>query len=386
MFSLFSKRIYMDYASATLPLKEALDAMHKAERFIGNPGAIHKEGTTAKDALEDARTAIAAELACKAREVIFTSGLTESNDLAILGVARALEHADRLRGSHWVVSAIEHDAVLESFAEIERLGGIVTHVQPDDMGILTPEAMRDAVRAETVMVSVGWANNETGVIQPIRDIVRAVHAVHENILIHSDAGQAPLYIAPHVHTIGADLLSLGSNKLYGPHGIGALYISNRVNMKSILHGGKQERNLRPGTENVALAAGFAAAVEKISKERDAEKKRLKKLRDELAKDLSAHVPGLVINGDIERALPHMLNVSIPGIKSEYVTLALDKNGVAVSTKSACREGEESRSHVIAAMTEENWRAENTLRFSLGRETTASDISGAVSAIQKVLKK
>jgi cysteine desulfurase len=379
-------RIYMDHASATPPLKEAISAMRDAEDLAGNPGAIHREGVDAKKALEDARSGIAAELACKSREVIFTSGLTESNDLAILGVARALEYADRIQGSHWVVSAIEHDAVLGSFAEIERLGGEITHVKPNESGIITADAVAKVVRKDTVMISVGWANNEIGVIQPLRDISRVVRAMHENILIHSDAGQAPLYIAPHVHTVDVDLLSLGSNKLYGPHGVGALYISNRVNMKSILQGGKQERSLRPGTENVALAVGMAAALKKISSERESEKRRLKKLRDILAHNFEKNIPGLVINGEIERILPHMLNISIPGIKSEYITLALDRDGVAISTKSACREGEESRSHVIAAMSDENWRAENTLRFSLGRETNQKEVTQVSEVLSKIVKK
>jgi len=386
MFGFGEKRIYMDYASATPPLKEAISAMRNAEDLMGNPGAIHGEGVEAKKALEEARSDIAVELACKARELIFTSGLTESNDLAILGVARALEYAGRIKGSHWVVSAIEHDAVLGSFAEIERLGGEITHVQPNEKGIITADAVAKAVRKDTVMVSVGWANNETGIIQPLRDIARKVHAINESIYVHSDAGQAPLYIAPHVHTLDADLFSLGSNKLYGPHGVGALYISNRVNIKGILHGGKQERALRPGTENVALAVGFAAAVQKISQERDAEKKRLERLRDTLAKEIEKNIPGVVINGNMSRALPHMLNISIPDIKSEYVTLALDRDGVAVSTKSACREGEESRSHVIAAMSDENWRAENTLRFSIGRETSSKDVFRTVDILQSILKK
>ena len=182
-----------------------------------------------------------------------------------------------------------------------------------------------------------------------------------------------------------DLLALGSNKLYGPHGIGALYLSNRVNAANILYGGTQERGLRPGTENVALAAGFATALVAIGKLRGSEKKRVAELRDELARGITKSFSGVVINGDTDRALPHMLNISLPNIQSEYVTLALDKRGVSLSTKSACREGEESRSHVIASMSVENWRAENTLRFSLGRETTSRDISRVLEVLREVLK-
>lgn len=375
----------MDYASATPVLSEAISAMRAAEFLVGNPGAIHKEGVEAKAALERARSVIAAELACKSREVIFTSGLTESNDLAILGIARALDHAHRLSGTHWIVSAIEHDAVLDSFAEVERLGGKVTHIQPNKKGIIEPEVVAKEVRENTMLVSVGWANNEIGVVQPLRDIARAVKEKNENTLIHSDAGQAPLYLAPHVHTIGVDLLSIGSNKLYGPHGIGALYLSNRVSIAKILHGGKQERGLRPGTENVALAVGFAEAVRTISIEREKEKKRVRMLRTMLEKTLQERITGLEVNGDSDRSLPHMLNVSIPDIQSEYVTLALDKRGVAVSTKSACREGEESRSHVVSAISSETWRSENTIRFSLGRESNERDILRAIDALDEIIR-
>lgn len=380
MFGFGNRRIYLDHASATQVLPEAIAMMREAEKLVGNPGAIHAEGVEAKNALEEAREAIAKELACKSREVIFTSGLTESNDLAILGVARKLmiqNREDDVEGTHWIVSAIEHDAVLNSFAEIERLDGEVTHVFPDKNGVITPEAVAKEVRDNTVLVSVGWANNETGVIQPLRDISRAAREKNENVLIHSDAGQAPLYIAPHVHTVDIDLLALGSNKLYGPHGIGALYLSNRVQSVNILHGGKQERGLRPGTENVALALGMAAAVAIISEERNAARDAMRKLRDEFARELLKSTPDMVVNGNLDRVLPHMLNVSVRGVDAEYVTLALSQRGVSVSTKSACREGEESQSHVVRAMVGDDqddlWRAENAFRFSLGKDTTVRDL-------------
>lgn len=381
-----AKRIYLDYASATPPRKEAVTAMREAEKLVGNPGAIHSEGVEAKKALEAARAGIAHELACKPREVIFTSGLTEANNLGILGVARKREIADRLKGSHWVVSSIEHDAVLESFAEVERMGGTITHVEPNEHGIFTPGAISNALRPETVLVSIGWVNNEIGVVQPIRDISRAVRQNNPKTLIHSDAGQAPLYLSPQVHTLGVDLMAFGSNKLYGPHGTGALYISNRVESSALVLGGKQERGLRAGTENVALAIGFAASFKAVASERETEKKRLKSLRDDLMRDILARVPNVVINGNTDRLLPHMLNISVPNISGEYVTLSLDQAGVAVSTKSACREGENDFSHVVHALGGEPWRAKNTLRFSLGRETTLRDTKRAVDALVEILKR
>lgn len=385
------KRVYFDYASAPPVLPEATAAaMRESKEFIGNPGAIHMEGVKAKKNLDSSRARIAAIIGCKARELVFTSGLTESNNLAIMGFARALERIRRsLEGTHWMVTSIEHDSVLGCFSDIERLGGDITYIEPDKRGLISPDTVARALRAETVFVSVGWANNETGTIQPLAKVARLVRE-HEKkhlrqIIFHSDAGQAPLYEKSVVHSLGVDLLALGSNKLYGPHGIGALYISNRSRLAPVIIGGKQERGLRAGTESVGLAAGFATAFEIIAGERKSESKRLAALRNELARELVARIPGLVINSDLAHTLPHMLNVSIPDIQSEYLVLALDQRGVAVSTKSACREGEESESHVIAALGVPRWRSQNTLRFSLGRETSKADVRKALEKLTEVLK-
>lgn len=384
-----AKRIYMDYASAPLVSRAALDAMRRAERLGGNPGGIHTEAVHAMHSLDESRTSIASQLGVKAREIILTSGLTESNNLAILGVARSLERTRRtLKGTHWIVSAIEHTCVLDSFGEIERLGGVVSHVQPDEKGRITPSSVASCLRPETVMVSVGWANNEIGTVQQLSKI-QSVIEKHEKmhgtrVLLHSDAGQAPLYISSTAHSLGVDLLSLGGNKLYGPHGIGALYVGSRADIVRITQGGPQERKLRPGTESVALAAGFAAAYAWVTNVREREARRIGNIRNSMAVSLQGCIPGLVINGDTEYALPHMLNVSIPNIQSEYVTLALDRAGVAVSTKSACREGEESESHVVAALGQDAWRARNTLRFSLGYEITEKDARKAVQALKGIV--
>src|SRR3989344_5549833 len=389
MFNFRRRRIYLDYASAPPVLPEAIAAMRKAERLVGNPGAIHSEAVAAKKSLEDSRARIASVIGCKAREILFTSGLTEANNLAILGYAKYLERTRRsLKGTHWLVSSIEHDSVLQSFAEVERLGGRVSDVEPNERGIISPEAVAAAVRKETVFVSIGWANNEIGTVQSLGKIARTIRKTHQNVVFHSDAGQAPLYLATLVHSLGVDLLALGGNKLYGPHGVGALYIG-KTELAPVLYGGKQERGMRAGTENVALAAGFAAAFAKVVGERDTESKRLRLLRDTLARELEK-IPGLVVNGDLESALPHMLNVSFE-LRSasfntaEYITLALDAKGIAISTKSACREGEESRSHVVAALGWPAWRAENTLRFSLGRDTTPWDIHQTVATLINILR-
>lgn len=388
-----NRRIYLDYASSTLPLKEALFAMRDAEGLIGNPGGIHAEALAARDALDTARDGVARELACKAREIVFTSSLTESINLAILGFARRLEYKRvamrqglALTQTHWIVSSIEHSAVLESFAEIERLGGTVTHIDPDERGLFSVEQVLQAIRPETVCISIGWANNEIGVVQPIRDISRAVKEKNPKIVFHSDAGQAPLYLSPQVHTLGVDLMSLGSNKLYGPHGVGTLYVATHTELAPIILGGGQEMGLRSGTENVALAAGFVAAFAQVARERESEARRLREVRDAFAKEIEGKISGVILNTDLKRSLPHMLNISIPKIQSEYVAFALDRAGIAVSTKSACAEGGVKASHVVAMLGGERWRAENTLRFSLGRDTSAHDLKKTANILANILAK
>ena len=385
-----TRRVYLDYASAPPVLPAAVRAMREAETLVGNPGAIHAEGVAAARSLADSRAHIAAELGCKARELLFTSGLTEANNLAIVGFARALERARRsLAGTHWLVSSIEHASVLECFVEVERMGGTVSYLEPDARGIVPPKTVQAALRPETTFLSVGWANNELGTVQPLADIARTLHAYGKEhstkIIFHTDAGQAPLYRATSGHSLGVDLMSLGGNKLYGPHGVGALFVKSGISLAPVFFGGRQERGLVPGTESVALAAGFAAVFAQIARERDAEAERLGALRDALAQELEDTLPGLVVNGDLKHALPHMLNVSIPNISTEYLTLALDHEGIAVSTKSACREGEESKSHVVAALGGPEWRAQNTLRFSLGRETADGDIKEVARTLEKIMR-
>jgi cysteine desulfurase len=386
-----SKRIYLDYASATPADMKALEAAQRESAFFGNPGGIHQDSVDATASLTRSRGRIAAHLGCKAREIVFTSGLTESNGLAILGAARAIEARKRsLKDTHWLVSSIEHSSVLECFAEIERQGGTVDYIEPDKNGSITTQAVEKKLRPETVFVSVGWGNNEIGVVQPLADIARVLrlyerrHKAH--IIFHSDAGQAPLYLSPNVHSLKVDLLSLGSGKLYGPRGSGCLYTGTRADLAAVSFGGGQERGLRSGTEDVALAAGFAEAFDIVKSERAAEAKRLRKLRDDFARELIARIPGTLQNGTAKHMLPHMLNVSIPGKKTgEYLVLQLDRAGFSLSTKSACREGEAS-SRVVEALgvaegaPKADWRAKNTLRFSLGRDTTAKDLKRLIEAL------
>lgn len=383
------RRVYLDHASATPLAKEAQAAVVGASSFFANPGGVHAEALSARASLEESRARIAAHLGVKAREVVFTSGLTESNTLAIVGYARALEQVRRtLEGTHWIVSAIEHASVLECFAEVERMGGTVSHLLPDAKGRITPATLAAALRAETVFVSIGWANSEIGVVQPLSALSRVLRA-HERamggkVAFHSDAGQAPLYLSPHVHTAGLDLCGFGAGKLYGPRGVGSVFIAGTTQLAPVLFGGGQERGVRPGTEDVALAAGFAAALDTVARERASEAQRLRPLRNELARTICTHVSGAIVNGNLAHALPHILNVSIPGVQSEYLVLLLDRAGFALSTKSACRESE-GESHVVAALLAETeradpWRAHGTLRISLGRSTTFADLSAFARAL------
>jgi cysteine desulfurase len=381
-------RVYLDYASATPLCTDAARAV-RGSVFVGNPGAIHREGVEAKRSLEQSRSSIARFLECKAREIIFTSGATEANNLALLGYARDLSLKRRtLAGTRWLVASIEHPSVLEPFSEIERLGGTVIYIEPDERGIVTAESVARHLTKEVVCLSVGWGNGEIGVVQPLAKIARVLRA-HERahgttVLFHADAGQAPLYEKTTVHSLGVDLLTLDSAKLYGPHGIGLLYMSDRADLSHILFGGSQERGLRPGTENVALAAGFAAALVHVASVRDSETKRLRLLQGELAEALQRRVEGVIINASLTDALPHILNISVPNIQSEYITLALDHKGFAISTKSACREGEERESHVVRALGRPEWRATNTLRISFGEATSKSDIHRFIDALSTVV--
>lgn len=390
------RRVYLDYASATPIHADSSTAWMRASVLVGNPGGIHQEGVKAAKVLEGARAQVAHVFGCKPQEIIFTSGGTEANNLAIVGRARNIALLTKtntdtsLSGTHWAVSAIEHPSVLDCFGEVERMGGEVTYIEPDSHGVITAGAVAIVLKKETVCVSVGWANSEIGTIMPIAEIARAIRT-HEGkhkteVMFHSDAGQAPLYLPTTAHSLGIDVLTLDSGKLYGPRGVGALYISPRTQLSPILHGGGQEHGLRPGTENVALVYGFASALVHIATIREAESKRVRTLRNSLCTDLISMVPQIVLNGDLEHSLPHMLNISISNIQSEYITLALDHAGFAVSTKSACMEGQESESHVVSALGGDSWRAKNTLRISLGEETRSHDLGRFLSTLVAILNR
>jgi cysteine desulfurase len=267
------KRIYLDYASATPILPIGASTVAAVSKMFGNPGGMHREAVQAKAQLGKARASIASAIGCTANRIVLTSGGTEGNNIAVLGVAQhIIRTSGDLSKTHWIASAIEHDSILNVFSEVERLGGKVSYVEPNQNGIIEPSALALTLRPETVFVSIGWANSEIGVVQPISRLAKVIRE-HETIsktrvYLHADAGQAPVYEKTTVHSLGVDILTLDSGKLYGPRGIGALYVKPDVFMSSIIFGGKQELGLRPGTENVALAAGFAASFAQVVQERE----------------------------------------------------------------------------------------------------------------------
>lgn len=392
MLGFFTKRrVYLDYAGATPVLPSALRAVAQAAGLYGNPGAIHTDGVAAGEALAVARERLAHHLGCKAREIIFTANATEANNIALIGHIRHLLCDGRIPESiHCITSTIEHPSVLVCFDELESLGCSVTRLAPDHRGMIVEPALRSALQKNTALVSIGWANSEIGVIQPIHALTREIR-VHEKahntgVVFHSDAGQAPLYLKTQIHGLGVDMLTLDSGKLYGPRGIGALYVSPRASLAQIIFGGGQERGLRPGTENVALAIGFADAYAHIAKERESEAARVRAMRDECVRLLESAIPNIVINTPLQHALPNIVNVSIPGEESgEYITLALDAAGFSVSTKSACREGEGSVSHVVSALCGDSWRTRNTVRISLGCYTRMCDIRHISAHLRKICR-
>ena len=369
------KRIYLDHAAGT-PVGALTQKVitEISKKFFGNPSAIHKEGKDARAVLEGARAEIALAISARPDEIVFTSGATEANNLAITGVVRA----GGIAKPRIIVSSIEHASILE-LVKVFELGGMQIDYAPvDSKGMVNPRDVRKLITPETVLVSIMYANNEIGTIEPIADIAKEIrHARKMNNsvfpLFHTDGAQAGNYLDINVARLGVDLMTLSSGKTYGPRGISALFVKRGVKLTPQMYGGDHEHGRRPGTEAVALAIGFATALEEAQKMREKEAKRVKKLRDALAEKILKDVPGVVINGDLENSLPNILNLSLEGVESEALILYLDAVGVALSGKSACRSSDSSASHVIMALDKQNEENTGSIRFSLGRETKSADI-------------
>jgi cysteine desulfurase len=372
-----SERIYLDNA-ATTPLRpEAGVAVREAEADY-NPSSLHAEGRRAHALLDAARELVATSIGAKPNEIVFTAGGTESDNLALLGLARSGRS-----GAHFVTTAIEHHAVLGA---LERLGeeGFETTVLPvDSGGRVDPQEFESALRPSTVLASVMYANNEVGTVQPIAQL--AAIARRRGVRFHTDAVQAANWLSLDVETLGVDLLTLSAHKFGGPRGVGLLYARNDVALSPILYGGGQERGRRSGTQNLPGIAGMARALGLAQSERIANAPRARELRDRLEAGIQAAVPDVRVNGAAPR-LPNYLNVSFAGVDAAALLIALDLAGIAVSAGSACTSGSLEASHVLRAMgLEERWRV-GAIRFTLGVASSAAEIDRVVAALPSIVAK
>jgi cysteine desulfurase len=375
-------RIYLDYNATSPPAPEVVEAVARALREdFGNPSSVHAFGQRAKATLDEGRAAVASLIGADPGEVVFTSGGTEADNLAIRGAAEALEPAGR---KHLITSGLEHEAVLMTVKALARRGWRVTVLNTDASGILEPDALADALDDETSLVSVMHANNEIGTIQPIAALATLAHA--RGAVFHTDAVQSVGKIPVSVRDLGVDLLSLSAHKFSGPKGAGALWIRRGVRLMPYVTGGRQERNRRAGTENVPAIAGMGAAARLAQTTLDARAAAISALRDRLEAGILAAVPGTVVNGDRQRRVPNTTNIGFEGIEAESLLIALDLEGVAVSTGSACSSGSLEPSHVLRAMGLPHARARNSLRFSLGSSTAETDVDFVVSVLPRLAAK
>jgi len=373
------RRFYFDHNATTSVSQSVLEALVAALLEVpGNASSIHQDGQLAKQRLEAARREVAALLGCEPKELVFTSGGTEADNLAILGAVQASSPADGASHKHIITTAIEHPAVLNPCRELERSGIAVTYVRPGADGMVEPEDVRRAMRPETVLVSVMHANNETGTLQPIAEIARIAH--EGGALIHSDGVQAAGKISVDVEELGVDLYSISGHKFYATKGIGALYVKNGTKLRPIQFGGKHERERRPGTENVpsAVAMGKAAAIARSTL--PIELFRLEALRDRLENGVLARVPDTGVNGFGTARTPNTTNIYFDGLQGESLVISLDLKGFAVSSGSACSSGAVEPSHVLLAMGLEPERARASLRFSLGASNNEEQVDALIEAV------
>lgn len=373
-------KIYMDHAATTPMRQEVLDAMlpHFGTEF-GNASSVYGWGRRAHQALDEARDTVAELLGAAANEIIFTSGGSEGANMAIKGIAWAYQ----TKGKHIVTSAIEHHAVLDSVLSLKKHGFDVTVLPVDEEGLVSPATVEEALRPDTILVSIMHANNEVGTIQPIREIGAIVR--EHGAFFHTDAVQTAGVLDLNVGDLNVDLLSLSAHKLYGPKGVGALYCRKGVRLEPLIHGGAQERRRRAGTENVAGIVGLAKALELARQEQGAENERLTTLRDRLIQGLQK-IPATKVNGSLVHRLPNNVNVCFQYIEGESMLLNLDLKGIAASSGSACTSGSLDPSHVLLAMGLTHEIAHGSLRLTLGRSTTETEIDYVLQEIPVIVER
>ncbi len=396
-----AERVYFDYASIT-PIDPTVEKKVQAfsARFA-NPSSLYAEAVENKAAIGEARKTIASFFNIQSDEIIFTATGTEANNLAILGVFNGYRGK---KTPHFIVSAIEHPSILEACAEVERLGGQVTYILPEKNGTIDPKKVRAALKPSTVLVSVMYANNEIGTIQPVGAIGRMVkeyrdskkeekggkhpensESTTEYPFFHTDASQAANYLPIHIGHLSADMVTLDGGKVYGPRGIGLLAVRRQVPIHPIIFGGGQERGLRSGTENVAAIVGLSEALTITDRMRETEGERLVELRDDLESDIKEKFPEAIIHGEDSPRLPNITNVCFPGLDAEFWVLKLDHLGILCSSASACQSNaEENFSPTVAALPDLGDTCKrSSLRFSMGRSTTKKHVETLLSYLEKL---
>ena len=374
------RRIYMDHAATTPLHPEVTAAMlpYLGERF-GNPSSVYGEGREARKAVEGARARVAEALGADPSEIVFTSGGTEADNLAVIGVV----HASGRESAHVVTTAIEHHAILEPCHFLESIGHQVTYLPVDGAGIVDPDEVRRAITPSTVLVSVMHANNEVGTVQPVEEISAVCREA--GVYLHSDAVQTAGALDVDVDRLGVDMLSLSAHKLYGPKGTGCLYVRKGTRVQALLLGGGQERGMRSGTENVAGIVGFGKAMELAAQEWRERSERLLPLRERLIDGILERIPHTQLNGHRERRLPNNANVLFDFIEGEAICLKLDFKGIAASTGSACSSVSGEASHVLLALGIPPEKAHGSLRLTLGRENTVEDVEYVLETLPSIIE-
>jgi len=374
------RKIYLDH-NATTPLSpKVLEAMTPyLKEFYGNPSSVHGFGRAARKGVEEARERVASLIGAKdPQEIVFTGGGTEADNFAIKGILHTLKG----KGNHIITSSIEHHAVLNVCKFLEKSGIEVTYLPANKEGIVDIEALKSSITDKTVLISVMWASNEVGTIEPIEEI--ATIAKENKVLFHTDAVQAAGKIPINAEKIGIDLLSISAHKFYGPKGVGALYVRKGTKIASLIQGGHHERNRRAGTENVAGIVGFGEAARIAKKELSREGSYLRGLRDYLYEGITNKISEIHLNGHPKKGLPNTLNVTFKYLEGESIILNLDLEGIAVSTGSACTSGSLEPSHVLTAMGLDPVDAQGSVRFSLGHDNTREDMDYVLSVLPPII--
>ena len=375
------KRVYMDNAATTALRRDVLDAMMPYLTDIyGNPSSLHYFGQEAHKAVENARHQVASALNAEDNEIVFTGCGTEADNMALKGIAEKYQS----KGKHIITSSVEHHAILHTCEYLEKHGFEVTYLPVDEYGMVKAEQVRDAIRSDTILVSIMFANNEVGTIMPIKEIGAVCR--EKGVFFHTDAVQAVGHVAIDVKAMNIDLLSLSAHKLHGSKGVGALYIRKGIVVPPLLHGGAQERRKRAGTENVAGIVGLGKAIEIACSDIEGTSKRMCYLRDKLINGIEASIPEVKLNGHRTERLPGNVNFSIKYIEGESILLMLDINGIAASSGSACTSGSLDPSHVLLAMGMPHETAHGSLRLTLGDDTTEDDIDYVLEVLPEIVVK